>query len=213
MSRMQVRKPTNYDVRVFINCPFDDLYLPIFQSILFTIHDLGFIARHALIDNAKANRLERITEEIATSRYSIHDISRVEIAASTSLPRFNMPFECGIAYSVHLMQPYKWEHDFCVLEAVAYQAQVTTSDLAGIDPKVHENKPEMAIQCVREFIKRKSGNDLPGAKHIQKRYADFFAHLPKAAAAANIELSELTSLSYLNDLQSIMAKWIIANPP
>jgi hypothetical protein len=37
------------------------------------------------------------------------------------------------------MQPYKWEHDFCVLEAVAYQAQVTTSDLAGIDPKVHDN--------------------------------------------------------------------------
>jgi hypothetical protein len=86
MSRLPVKKPSDYDARVFINCPFDDAYLPIFQAILFTIHDLGFIARHALIDNAKANRLERIAEEIAASRYSIHDISRVTSATSNPLP-------------------------------------------------------------------------------------------------------------------------------
>jgi len=39
--------------RVFVNCPFDDDYVRAFQAIVFAIHDLGFQARHALIDDAK----------------------------------------------------------------------------------------------------------------------------------------------------------------
>ena len=44
------------ELRVFVNCPFDDKYIPIFHAIVFAIHDLGFQARHALIDNSAALR-------------------------------------------------------------------------------------------------------------------------------------------------------------
>lgn len=33
---------------VFINCPFDNAYKPIFDAIVFAIYDLGFVARSAL---------------------------------------------------------------------------------------------------------------------------------------------------------------------
>ena len=38
--------PTSvYSDHVFINCPFDDQYKPLFNAIVFAIHDCGFVAR------------------------------------------------------------------------------------------------------------------------------------------------------------------------
>ncbi|CAM4066958.1 hypothetical protein [Roseateles saccharophilus] len=150
---LSVKKPRDYDTRVFINCPFDDEYKPLFDAIVFTIHDLGFQARHALIDNSSVIRVERIATEIATCKYSIHDMSRVEVGAN-KLPRFNMPFEAGIAYTVHALQPKGREHHMGVLDSKPYQYQASISDLAGLDPKVHGNDPDQVIQCVREILQR-----------------------------------------------------------
>jgi hypothetical protein len=42
-------KPTSsYEDNVFINCPFDKQYKPVFSAIVFAIHDAGFIARRSL---------------------------------------------------------------------------------------------------------------------------------------------------------------------
>jgi hypothetical protein len=46
---------------VFVDCPFDDSYKPIFQAILFAVCDLGFVARCALeADDGSEVRLEKI---------------------------------------------------------------------------------------------------------------------------------------------------------
>ena len=37
-----------YDRNVFINCPFDNAYAPIFEAIVFAVHDAGFRLRLAL---------------------------------------------------------------------------------------------------------------------------------------------------------------------
>lgn len=36
-----------YTSSVFINCPFDNEYSPIFRAVIFTIFDCGYIARSA----------------------------------------------------------------------------------------------------------------------------------------------------------------------
>lgn len=85
-----------YADSVFLNCPFDDDYRPLFRTIVFTIHDAGFVARCALeISDASRDRLTRIESIIERCRYGIHDISRTEVGGS-GLPRFNMPFELGL---------------------------------------------------------------------------------------------------------------------
>jgi len=207
-----VRKPNDYDVRVFINCPFDQKFKPIFDAIMFAIHDLGFRARHALLDDGQVIRIERIAMEIATSRFSLHDMSRVELG-DNKLPRFNMPFEAGIAYSVHAMKPQRREHHIGVLDAQPYQYQASISDLAGLDPKAHGNDPEVAVACVRDFLRRKSGVlNLPGADHVWSRYLVFKSALKTAAPKLNLKMSELAEWSYVNDLQTIMADWIKQNP-
>ena len=62
------------------------------------------------------NRLERIFGLIASCGASIHDLSRVTLSAHLNLPRFNMPFELGIAYSLSQMK----QHSFFVFEEKAF---------------------------------------------------------------------------------------------
>src|SRR6266852_2810002 len=86
-----------YEQNVFINCPFDDDYAPLFESIFFAIYDAGFRPKCARerLDSSQV-RLHKIVELISASRYSIHDLSRTALDAANALPRFNMPLELGI---------------------------------------------------------------------------------------------------------------------
>ena len=51
----------NYDTDVFINCPFDRRYKPLFRAIVFTVFDCGLRARCALeLDDASVIRIDKI---------------------------------------------------------------------------------------------------------------------------------------------------------
>jgi hypothetical protein len=199
---------------VFINCPFDRPYKPLFDSIVFTVHELGFQARHALIGQRDAVRLRRIANELAGSRYSIHDLSRVQVSGPQRLPRFNMPFEAGMAYCLHQFPQGGQEHHLLLLDAVRYQAQASTSDVAGLDPTIHNNQPRDVITAVRNFLVLNSGagGRKPGAGHIWNRYQAFLQVLRQAARAQHLGPSELRAWYYVPDLQALMVRWIRENP-
>ncbi len=200
--------------RVFINCPFDDEFKPIFDAIIFAIHDLGFEARHALIKDGDDLRLPRIAREISGSKYSIHDLSRVEITGKQKLPRFNMPFEAGIAFSLSHFADESKPHHLLLLDSKRYRYLATLSDAAGLDPKIHDANPEKAIENVRNFLSEKiKAPMLPGGEHVQKRYGLFLARLPAAADMHKLSMKELQSWSYVNDLQALMSNWILTNKP
>src|SRR5271155_1893511 len=93
------KRSVPYDRQVFLNCPFDDDYYPLLRAAVFTIHACEFTARIALENTSSENvRLERLVQLIRECRLGIHDLSRVRLASPTDLPRFNMPFECGVFY-------------------------------------------------------------------------------------------------------------------
>ena len=201
------------DSRVFINCPFDAKYVRLFHAIVFAIHDLGFQARHALIDDATAIRLTRISDELRGCRYSIHDLSRVELGGSLKLPRFNMPFEAGLAYAAHVSGGIRKPHHLLLLDSAPYRYHASLSDAAGLDPKIHDGTSVGVIRTVRTFLAAKSQREgLPGATFVARRHALFFAKLPVLARVRSLKLSEVQSLDYVNDLQAIMARWIAENP-
>lgn len=201
--------------KVFVNCPFDKAYKPIFDSIIFAIHDLGFEARHALIDNSNAVRLLRISSEIQSCRYSIHDISRVESGGTLKLPRFNMPFEAGLGYLLHETSQEPNKHHLLLLDSKPYRYQASLSDVGGLDAKIHNGDQKTAISAVRSFLVAKSGaqGNWPGGGHIWKRFNLFQELLRSSARARNISLPELKSWQYVNDLQAMIAQWIKANGP
>ena len=69
-------RPANH---VFINCPFDDDYRPLFDAAVFAVYDSGFVPRCALesIDTGQT-RLAKIMSIIDACRYGLHDLSRTE---------------------------------------------------------------------------------------------------------------------------------------
>src|ERR1700682_1902161 len=85
-----------YQYSVFINCPFDSKYQRLLRASAFTILACGFVPRCALegTETGRA-RLEKILKIIENCRFGLHDFSRGDVAKG-QLPRFNMPFECGL---------------------------------------------------------------------------------------------------------------------
>lgn len=83
---------------VFINCPFDADYAPLFDAIVFATVCCGFMPRSALESGTVSEpRLARILQALFSSKYSIHDLSRCAGEGSDNLARFNMPLELGMA--------------------------------------------------------------------------------------------------------------------
>jgi len=72
--------PMGFDRNVFVNCPFDDDYLPILRALLFTVTYLGFQPRIALESrDSGQSRIDTITALIRESKYAIHDLSRIKV--------------------------------------------------------------------------------------------------------------------------------------
>jgi hypothetical protein len=91
------RPRLDYDRNVFINCPFDPAYQPLFAAIIFTIQYSGFFTRSALeVSDGTRTRLVTLCELIAGCRYGIHDLSHTSLDLAHGLPRMNMPFELGL---------------------------------------------------------------------------------------------------------------------
>ena len=129
-----------FDLAVFVNCPFDEPFKPLLDAILFAIHDCGFAARTALEESGSGEtRLDKLVRVIGECRFSIHDISRTEITQSSPLPRFNMPFECGLALgAIRYRRPLRsGSRDFHLMAADDFQDKRTLSDLAGQDASYH----------------------------------------------------------------------------
>lgn len=121
------------DKAVFVNCPFDPAYEPLFVSLVGTLIFLGQKPRCVLeVRETGDGRLARIFELIRACRISVHDLSRVGAPA-----RFNMPFELGLACALKLAESSKYE--VFVMDAVDYRMDRTLSDYKGRDPLIHNN--------------------------------------------------------------------------
>ena len=128
------------------------------RALLFTLVFCGLDPRVASesSDSLQA-RLEKISDMIKGSRYSIHDLSRMAAKKAGELARFNMPFELGIDFGSRIFGGGKFGRKKCLIfDEKKYRYQKSLSDLAGIDIEVHKGNPDDLIMKLREWIR----NDL-----------------------------------------------------
>jgi hypothetical protein len=202
--------PTNFKDYVFINCPFDAEYKPIFDALFFVVHDAGFFARCALeLSDAAQNRFDKILLIIAECKYGIHDISRTELDPMNSLPRFNMPFELGIYLGSKWFGSGIQRTKSClILDKEPYRYQKFISDITGQDIYSHHNKPEEAIGIVRNWLRTESKRvNIPGKAMIEKRFNQFLQQLPHICQGYGIQVEELT----LADFTHFVTEWLKGN--
>ncbi len=199
---------THYNNNVFINCPFDSDYKPLFDAMIFAVHDCGFIARCALeAGDTSQVRIDKIYNIIEDCRYGIHDISRTELDETSGLPRFNMPLELGIFLGAKRFGIEEQKTKKClVLDREPYRYQKFISDISGQDIFVHNNNPEEVVRVVRNWLLTVSDRQtIPGGGIIWKRYQSFLNDLPQVVQGLRLEVEDL---EYFNDYIFAIAEWL-----
>lgn len=149
---------------VFINCPFDSDYQPLFYAAVFTLHDCGYQPRCALeSSNGGEVRIDKIYRLIEACELGIHDISRIQLDQGSNLPRFNMPLELGIFLGAQRFGDTVQRSKSClILSNAPFQYQAYLSDIAGQDIRHHGNETLGICTTVRDWLNQFSEDILPG---------------------------------------------------
>lgn len=167
---------SSFERNVFINCPFDiDYYIPLLRPLLFTIIYLGFNPRIATesFDSGEI-RLQKIIDLILSSKYSIHDLSRIKSKKKNELFRLNMSFELGIDIGCRLFKDGHYKKKKClILEKDPFRIKGALSDMAGSDIKHHDNEPERLVIGVRNWFVENGLRKAPNATKIWESFNDF----------------------------------------
>lgn len=121
---------------VFLNIPYDEKFRSLYLAYIVGLVHLGFKPKATLGIPGGKRRLEKILTELRQCRYSVHDLSRVQLdRGKPSTPRFNMPFELGLA--VDWADTHPSSHTWFAFESNPYRLQKSLSDLNGTDPHIH----------------------------------------------------------------------------
>ena len=142
------------ELSVFVNCPYDPDFRPVFDAVLFSCVCCGFIPRAALeTHTASIPRMTRIARALTDSKYSIHDLSLCRGEGSENLARFNMPLELGIAMAERIrMGEAEGTHDWLVLVPNGHCYRRFVSDLSGYDPTEHDGTVDSVVPAVMAWL-------------------------------------------------------------
>jgi len=166
----------NFHKNVFINCPFDTEYYSLLRPLVFTIAYLVFTPRIALeTSDSGESRIEKICDLIRSSKYSVHDLSRLKAARRGEFYRLNMPFELGVDYGARRLSSSRLRTKrFLILESRAYDYKRALSDISGLDIKPHGNEPIKMVQAIRNwFVETVGLENVDGPTVIWYSFNDF----------------------------------------
>jgi hypothetical protein len=206
--------PTSrYEQSVFVNCPFDADYAPLFDAIIFAVHDWGFVARCALeVDDSAQVRMDKVFDIIQECKYGTNDISRTELDEVSGLPRFNMPLELGVFLGARRFGRGKQREKVClVLDKEPYRYQKYCSDISGQDIRSHGGDVREAVKVVRDWLRSATAGSnviIPSGSRIFERYELFLSELPQLCERLNLDENELV----YNDYTTLVVGWLEANP-
>lgn len=192
---------------VFINCPFDNSYFPLLKPLLFTIVYIELNPMISETSDSGEVRLTKIRNLMAVSKYSIHDLSRIEPIKRKDYPRFNMPFECGIDFGLKmsLHEDYS-EKKFLILDKEQFRYQKIISDISGNDIKAHKNEPEQVVKVVRDWFKP-TKKDIPRHKEIWLAYNEFEFDYEQILIGEEYDPKDINALTF-SDIIENMTIWI-----
>lgn len=153
----------------FLNVPYDRRFENLYLAFIAGLSGFGLVPRATIEIASSSRRLERIAELIRSCRYSFHDLSRVELdRAPPPTPRFNMPFELGLAVS-HAMSRTAG-HEWFVFERQPNRLKKSLSDLDGTDPFIHDGDADGVIRAQANALSRT--HDRPKLSELREIFND-----------------------------------------
>ena len=151
---------------VFLNVPYDEEFSSLYIAYIVGLYQLDLVPHLASEIPGGDRRLNKIIKLIQSCRYSIHDLSRVELSVAPSVvPRFNMPLELGMTITWEKLYPSR--HTWFVWESESYRLQTSASDLNGTDPCIHNGTPEGVFRELRNAFHR---DKMPTVPRMMEAY-------------------------------------------
>jgi hypothetical protein len=165
---------------VFLNVPYDSAFENLYLAYIAGLSAFGLIPRATLEIPTSERRLERILKLIKQCAYSIHDLSRVQLEArAPRVPRFNMPFELGLAVAQGAGDRRDSWH---VCESAPHRISKSLSDLNGTDVRIHRGTVKGVFGALCEIFVRKARQ--PSVRQMYRIYLVLRRNLPHIMAQA-----------------------------
>jgi len=170
---------------LFLNIPYDSSFSNLYLAYIAGISSFGLVPRVSLEIPGGERRLDRILALIRSCAYSLHDLSRVELdRRRPSTPRFNMPFELGLAVSWQKLK--RPNHTWFVFEAVPRRAEKSLSDISGTDIYIHNgNARGVFTQLCNALVRLKSQPTTQDIEQVYRRLTDLLPELQERAGASS----------------------------
>ena len=167
---------------VFVKIPYDERFRRLYLAYIVGLTHLGLEPRATLGISGTERRLDRILALIQSCRYSIHDLSRVQLDRTPPCtPRFNMPFELGLTVTWAKLNPA--QHSWFVFEARPRRVQKSLSDLDGSDPNIHDGTVEGVMREIcNAFVRSRAAR--PAVPEMMRTYRGLSSKLNEIIAAA-----------------------------
>lgn len=160
---------------VFLNIPYDSGFERLYLAYLVGISAFRLFPHTTLEIPDATRRLDRIQALLHECLYSIHDLSRVQLSRTAPrTPRFNMPFELGLAVSWSSFNPGR--HSWFVCDAVPHRILRSMSDLAGTDINIHAGTVQGVMRELCNMFVRHSVR--PDVTHLMRMYRAVRSKLP-----------------------------------
>ena len=171
---------------VFLNIPYDPQFERLYVAYIVDLTILGFVPRATLGIPSGARRLERIFDLIQRCRFSIHDLSRVQLdREAPRAPRFNMPFELGIAVAWAAQNASR--HTWFTCEEDKYRPLKSISDLNGTDFHIHNGTVEGVMrELCNAFVRTKKRPNVPFMMGVYRKLRRRLPLIQQAAGAASL---------------------------
>jgi len=202
--------PEDFDKNIFINCPFDSGYWPLLRPLLFTIIYLGFNPKIGMERSDSGElRINKICEFIRISKYSIHDLSRLQSRKKREFYRMNMPFELGIEYGCRRFSSNHLSEKRClILEKSRHDYAKALSDLSGVDIKSHSNDPPKLILAVRSwFVETVGLRGVDSPTRIVYQFMNFMSDFHEKRTSAGFSDQDLEEMP-VPEFMHFIQEWL-----
>jgi len=142
--------------QAFINIPYAPTYRSVYLAFIAGLAGYGLVPTAAVHDPSSRFQLDRIVDLIAAADYSFHDLSLMGLdRVKPRTPRFNMPFELGIAVAAARFK--NANHKWFVFDTKKHRISKAISDLGGVNVRIDDKSPGSILKCLMNALSRESG--------------------------------------------------------